>query len=398
MRLTRALIAAAGACLTASMVLAAPAPPAAGLDQIALAGEEKNAGKRLISTSEVDSSWLTEDQIFDLIRSGTKFIDITDGDLENLHSFKEPKRFAPPEGPTHQSLVRSLTNNVSESRMRDFLTTFTGFKTRYYKSASGAASAEWLFEQIQDVAQQANKGGKLNVSVSKFEHDWDQFSIIARIEKAGGQALEDIVDDGIVIVAAHQDSVNQWNPWWGRSPGADDDGSGTTSVFEAFQLLLENNVAPGRTIEFHWYSAEEGGLLGSQKVAAAYRRRNVEVAGMLQCDMTGWSPEGKKRIVGIATDYVDSVLSRFLQKLSKEYNGIPWKDVKCGYGCSDHASWTKAGYASAFTFESDFDDHNPYIHTAQDDITHINFAHVAEYARLAIAFAVELSLPKSTPN
>lgn len=30
-------------------------------------------------------------------------------------------------------------------------------------------------------------------------------------------------DSSIVIIGAHQDSVNQWFPW-GRSPGADDDG------------------------------------------------------------------------------------------------------------------------------------------------------------------------------
>ncbi|KAJ3044423.1 Leucine aminopeptidase 1 [Rhizophlyctis rosea] len=276
--------------------------------------------------------------------------------------------------------------------MTDFLTTFTGFKTRYYKSSSGAESAEWLFNQVLDIADEANKAGKLNVSVSKFEHSWGQPSIIAKIEKANLD--EDERPKEIVIVGAHQDSVNQWNPWFGRSPGADDDGSGTTSSIEAFRVLLQNAVIPRRTIEFHWYSAEEGGLLGSQKVASEYKKEGAEIVGMLQIDMTGYSPPGKKRIVGIATDYVDADLSAFLQKLSAEYNGIPWKDVKCGYGCSDHASWTKAGYPSAFTFEAAFEDHNPYIHTAQDDVSHINFAHVAEYSKLALSFAVELSLAK----
>ena len=72
------------------------------------------------------------------------------------------------------------------------------------------------------------------------------------------------------------------------------------------------------------------GLLGSQKVASAYKKEGKEIVGMLQSDMTGYSPPGKKRIVGIATDYVDADLSAFLQKLSTEYNGIPWKNVKCG--------------------------------------------------------------------
>ncbi len=75
----------------------------------------------------------------------------------------------------------------------------------------------------------------------------------------------------IVILSAHQDSVNMWNPWFGRSPGADDDGSGTTTVFEAMTVLVEGGYVPSsRILEFHFYAAEEGGLLGSQKVVEQY--------------------------------------------------------------------------------------------------------------------------------
>ena len=37
-------------------------------------------------------------------------------------------------------------------------------------------------------------------------------------------------------------------------------------------------------MEFHWYAAEEGGLLGSQDVAAAYEKEGVNVRGILQMD------------------------------------------------------------------------------------------------------------------
>jgi hypothetical protein len=29
-------------------------------------------------------------------------------------------------------------------------------------------------------------------------------------------------NEDLTIISAHLDSVNQWNPYWGRSPGADD--------------------------------------------------------------------------------------------------------------------------------------------------------------------------------
>lgn len=84
------------------------------------------------------------------------------------------------------------------------------------------------------------------------------------------------------IVGAHQDSVNGWNPLWGRSPGADDDGSGTVTTLEVFRSLVGTGFRPTRPVEFHWYSAEEAGLLGSQDVAESYEKKGVEVIAMIQ--------------------------------------------------------------------------------------------------------------------
>ena len=87
-------------------------------------------------------------------------------------------------------------------------------------------------------------------------------------------------------------------------------------------------------MEFHFYSAEEGGLLGSQRVVAEYVKRNVSVLSMYQIDMTGYSPPNASPIVGIATDNISPLLGHVLQNITSEYSSIPWKDVQCGYGCN----------------------------------------------------------------
>ena len=38
--------------------------------------------------------------------------------------------------------------------------------------------------------------------------------------------------------------------------GADDDGSGTVTILEAYRALLASDFKPNRAVEFHWYSAE----------------------------------------------------------------------------------------------------------------------------------------------
>uniref|UniRef100_A0A8H8CL36 Peptide hydrolase n=1 Tax=Psilocybe cubensis TaxID=181762 RepID=A0A8H8CL36_PSICU len=87
-------------------------------------------------------------------------------------------------------------------------------------------------------------------------------------------------DDSVVVIGAHQDSTNLW-PFL-PAPGADDDGSGTVTILESYRALIAADFRPTRTIEFHWYSAEEGGLLGSQAIAKDYEDRSINVIAMSQ--------------------------------------------------------------------------------------------------------------------
>ncbi|KAG1241037.1 hypothetical protein G6F68_017079 [Rhizopus microsporus] len=95
-----------------------------------------------------------------------------------------------------------------------------------------------------------------------------------------------------------------YSPTSGRAPGADDDGSGTVTILEAFRSLVQNGFKPERSVEFHWYSGEEGGLLGSQAVSSKYQQQGKKVVGMLQNDMTGYIGNNKE-VIGIVTDHVD---------------------------------------------------------------------------------------------
>ena len=55
------------------------------------------------------------------------------------------------------------------------------------------------------------------------------------------------------------------------------------------RILIAKGFVPVRPIEFHWYAGEEGGLLGSQKVVAEYKSKQIPVIGVLNADMTGFS-------------------------------------------------------------------------------------------------------------
>ena len=194
-------------------------------------------------------------------------------------------------------------------------------------------------------------------------------------------------------------------PYLLPAPGADDDGSGTVTILEALRVLLSNATADNpllhgnatNTLEFHWYSAEEGGLLGSQAVFAAYARQGRDVRAMLQQDMTGFvgrtRAAGRPESVGVITDFVARGLTAFIKKVVTAYCDIPYVETKCGYACSDHASASKAGYPAAFVIEADFPLTNlGRIHTAEDKIEYLSFDHMLQHARLTLGLAYELAM------
>ncbi|KAJ3012135.1 Leucine aminopeptidase 1 [Thoreauomyces humboldtii] len=353
--------------------------------------------ERLIATSETHAEWLSEDAVLDLIRKRKNFVDVTkdrsplgtDGKSLDI-LWADHSGF--PSSAVRQSAVRPLLAAIDKHRLEAFLTTLTEFHTRQYNTQSGKGAAEWIYHQASAAAAFANARGSLTVTVSKFLHPWAQFSVIARIEPSN--AWPPLRDVSAVILSAHMDSVNHADPYKGRAPGADDDGSGTATMFEAYRLLTTSHslAIPTRPIEFHWYAAEEGGKLGSQEVVASYLRSNNPVRAQLQMDMTGYSPPGKPAIVGIATDNTDTRLATYLKHLVGTYCDIPAGDITCGFACSDHWSWHRKGIPAAFAFEAAFEDSNPNVHTPEDDLSHISFDHVSEYVKLALAFAVEMGL------
>jgi len=273
--------------------------------------------------------------------------------------------------------------------MRTHLETFTSFYTRYYKSSYGAQSAQWLFEQVNGTIA-ASGADKHGAFVEKFDHEWGQPSIIATIP---GKT------NNTIVIGAHQDSINLFLPAFLAAPGADDDGSGTVTILEALRVLLQSNdVVTGKaenTIEFHWYSAEEGGLLGSQAIFSEYARQRRSVKAMLQQDMTGYVARtlaaGEPESVGVITDFVDPGLTEFIKEVITTYCDIPYTLTKCGYACSDHASASKYGYPSGFVIESDFKYSDQKIHTTEDKIEFLSFDHMLQHAKFTLGLVYELA-------
>jgi bacterial leucyl aminopeptidase len=259
--------------------------------------------------------------VLTVAQHGVNFMDITlHPDLGSSRVGIATKSNKFPAKPAHMDHLGPLLQTLSTVGMRNHLETFTAFHTRYYKSSSGKQSSEWLLETVRDTIKGAG-ADKYGVHAEHFEHPWGQNSVIATIPGKSNKTI---------VIGAHQDSINLFLPSILSAPGADDDGSGTVTILEAFRVLLTSEAVikgdADNTVEFHWYSAEEGGLLGSQEIFSQYENTGRDVRAMLQQDMTGFVQRtldaGERECVGVITDFVDEELTDFIKKVITEVSQV----------------------------------------------------------------------------
>lgn len=289
--------------------------------------------------------------------------------------------FSPPPI-SQQALVARVLSSMDEGRIGATIQALSSFPTRYHASPHGVKAAEWLHREWSALAPKAEAA----VSVTLVYHPGlAQPSVVATV--AGSDAA-----GGEVVLGAHLDSISLARSPDALAPGADDDASGVASLTEVLRALVAGGVRPRRAITLVAYAAEEVGLRGSQDIAARYRERGTAVAGVLQLDMVNY--KGSSQDIYLIDDYTDGEQNEYLVRLAAAY--LPQVTVgfaRCGYACSDHASWHALGYPASAPFEAQFGRANPAIHSARDTWANsgAQAAHALKFARLAAAYAIELA-------
>ena len=284
--------------------------------------------------------------------------------------------------------VQDWLPQVSEARIYDTIDHLQSYRNRYYASTTGKSSAEWIRD-----AWQALAAGRPDVTTELFTACGNcstQPSVILTIPGAE-------LPGEIVVLGGHLDSINGSGGGLTQlAPGADDDASGIATLTEIIRVSLSTGWRPKRTVKFMAYAAEEVGLRGSNAIAQSFRSAGANVVGVLQLDMTNYK-SGAVDDMQLITDYSNAGLKTFLTGLFDEYlapMGLVRGTYTCGYGCSDHASWTSAGYPAAMMFEAgNASGYNPNIHGSGDTLANMGESaqHSVKFAQLGLAFLGELA-------
>ncbi|QSX77098.1 M20/M25/M40 family metallo-hydrolase [Agrilutibacter solisilvae] len=273
---------------------------------------------------------------------------------------------------------------VEEPRIRATISHLsTAYPNRYYASVQGHQSPQWIRDTWLGLGVDRSD---VSVETTDCANCGGQQSIILTVRGAR-------YPDEIVVVGGHQDSISDsYNNGVMDAPGADDDASGIATITEVIRIALASGWRPQRTVKFMAYAAEEVGLRGSHAIAQAHRAQGANVVGVLQLDMTNYTA-GSALSMRLISDFSNAALQQFVLGLFDHYlapTGLTRGGATCGYACSDHASWTSAGYPSAFVAEPTL---FPYRHTPLDNLQQIGptAASSVNFAKLALAFVGELA-------
>ena len=203
----------------------------------------------------------------------------------------------------------------------------------------------------------------------------------------------------IVVVSAHYDHIGKrGNAIYN---GADDNGSGSTTVLEiaeAFAKAKAAGVGPRRSVMTIWVTGEEKGLLGSEYYSEfpvfplenTVVDVNVDMIGRVHKKYT----DNPNYIYVIGADRLSTELHKINEAANKKYSNLildytynEESDPNRFYYRSDHYNFAKKGIPAIFYFNGTHADY----HRISDTIEKINFEKMEKIGRLIFYTTWELA-------
>jgi len=275
-------------------------------------------------------------------------------------------------------LIEAVLRSVSQERLIDNVNHLSSYVTRQSYSVGALEAQAWLAQEYLKLGYQ--------VITIPFEPRYSD-NVIAELK-----GIEN--PDNIIILSAHYDSrsTDVQSPTQ-RAPGADDNGSGTSTLLEIASIIASTGLKFKNTVRFCSWSGEEQGLRGSRAYARQMRAEDANIIAVLNMDMLGWVLPGTQPTFGMKDRFTTEWLLSFVNDITRMY--VPNLGVGISNSCcSDHQSFFEEGFPAVGYFEntgraSDY----PYYHTSNDLPQYINFQQITLMAKAIAAATLTIADP-----
>jgi hypothetical protein len=211
--------------------------------------------------------------------------------------------------------------------------------------------------------------------------------------------------DEYVVIGSHLDHLGRRGD--AISPGADDDGSGTTGVLAVAQMFAKNKVRPARSVLFVCFSGEENGLIGSRFFADNCPIPLSSIVAELQMDMIGRDEEenmegdkgelaenNRNTVHLVGTKKLAPALHDLCLAANKTAGFEIEYDQEGMFSRSDHANFAQKGVPVAFFFTGL---HRDY-HQTTDTPDKIHYEKLLRIATWVYDIGFELAMQPGRPE
>ena len=294
--------------------------------------------------------------------------EVTERVRENLEAERALLEDARREYGPMEDEIRLATEAVSVPRIYHYAEALYGFGPKWAADEGNQKAIEYLAETLESWGYDA-------------ELQWFEAG-----GRAGGVRTANVVatlegtenPERVYIISSHFDSVVD-------SPGADDNSSGTTALLEAARVLKDH---PRRaSIQFVFLTAEEAGLIGAREFVEFAEEDDLDVAGVLNNDMIGWTRSHRlDNTIRYSNDGIRdlqhsaaNLFSDLITYDSRYYRGTDAAVFYDAYG-------DIVGGIGSYPVL-----HNPHYHQSTDELWTINQRLVAEVSRTTVATIMRLA-------
>ncbi len=268
-------------------------------------------------------------------------------------------------------------------------------RSRYSHSANGRRSEQFVFEQLEAMGYTP----RYHQYKTPYGKVWRNVVVDIPGQKH---------PDEMVLLIGHLDSISFPTKYAGKTaPGADDNGSGSAALLAMADLLKGTSF--DKTLRFVWFTGEEMGYWGSRPYVRALAKQDAHVIAAINVDMVGYDGD-QDRVVEVHTGKreINIQLGDHLAAANALYDlglVIERKQTSAAR-FSDHQSFWNYGYPSVLVIENFFNDgdedihgrdRNPAYHQTTDQANLLDFDYITAIARMALASAVHLAGPLTSP-
>lgn len=285
-------------------------------------------------------------------------------------------------GRTRNPDLSELLDEINPDSLAYFIQKLEDFETRFVYADNRYEIVTWIKGEFQ-------RFGIADVELDPFIHNrTNQWNVVATIPGSFNP-------ESIVIIGGHHDSI-AGDQSYVSAPGADDNASGTAAALEIARAMMAVDYVPEATIRFITFAAEEVGLNGSHHYASKAEEEGMNIKLMINNDMIAYNRQTQEnpRIHLIRYSGFENY-ANFSAQITEQHTNLTPILERLNSPNSDSLPFWRRGYAAIFFFEWNF---NPYYHTVNDRLIHLDMDYAIEAVRASAAIAMSINDMPDVPG